>query len=253
MDFLYLTFFVILFLLVSSFLNVVALRLPKGESIAYPPSHCIHCEHHLHTLDLIPILSYLFLKGRCRYCRAHISFVYPFGEALTTTILLITYLMIGLNKELLIALPLVAMLCTISISDLLYQVIPNKVNVAGFIYFLVLHFFYSPQPFTNYLWGVAAGGGVLLILALVSRGGMGGGDIKLMAVVGVAIGWKLTLLALFLASLIGGAIGVVLLSLKIVGRKQPIPFGPFLALGTFISYLWGDEMIHAYIWYFIGA
>jgi prepilin signal peptidase PulO-like enzyme (type II secretory pathway) len=253
MEFIYTIFFFMFFLLISSFLNVVALRLPKGQSIAYPPSHCVHCEHRLSALDLIPVLSYLFLKGKCRYCRTHISFVYPLGELLTTTLLLLAYLKIDLNKELLIALPLVAMLCTITISDLLYQVIPNKVNLFGFLYFLVIHFFYSPMPFITYLWGIAAGGGLLLLIAFVSRGGMGGGDIKLMAVIGIAIGWKLTLLALFLASLIGGGIGVALLLLKLVTRKEPVPFGPFLALGTLIAYFWGDNMIHAYITHFIGG
>jgi prepilin signal peptidase PulO-like enzyme (type II secretory pathway) len=253
MEFLYFAFFFMFFLLISSFLNLVALRLPKGQSIAYPPSHCVHCGHRLSAFDLIPVLSFVFLKGGCRYCHTRISFVYPLGELLTTTLLLLAYLKIGLSKELLIALPLVAMLCTITISDFLYQVIPNKVNMLGFLYFLVLHFFYSPLPFTTYLWGIAAGGGLLLLIAFVSRGGMGGGDIKLMAVIGIAIGWKLTLLALFLASLIGGAIGIVLLLLKLVSRKEPIPFGPFLALGTLIAYFWGDDMIHAYITYFIGG
>lgn len=251
MEMVYFIFFFFLFLMISSFLNVVALRLPNGQSIAYPPSHCVHCNHRLSALDLIPVMSFLFLKGKCRYCQTSISMIYPVGELFTTTILLLAYLQTGLNKELLIALPLAAMLCTITISDLLYQVIPNKVNLVGFLYFLALHLFYSPLPFVTYLWGVAAGGGLLLLLAILSRGGMGGGDIKLMAVIGMAIGWKLTLLALFLASLLGGGIGIVLLLLKLVSRKEPIPFGPFLALGTFIAYFWGNDMIHAYISYFI--
>lgn len=243
--------FSIFFLFLSSFLNVVAIRIPKGESIVFPASHCVKCNHRLGPLDLVPILSYLFLRGKCRYCRTKISPVYPLGEMFTTILLVFTYYKIGLSKELFIAIPLMAMLATITISDLLYQVIPNKVNLAGFIYFAIVHLFYQPLPYLEYVIGVFAGGGLLFLIAVLSKGGMGGGDIKLMAVVGMAIGWKLTLLSFFVASLIGGIIGVILLATKKVKRRQPIPFGPFLAAGIIIIYLWGNELINAYLNYIL--
>ncbi|RXT14715.1 A24 family peptidase [Ammoniphilus sp. CFH 90114] len=245
-------FIISFFLILSSFLNVVAIRIPKGESISFPPSHCVKCSHRLRPLDLIPIASYVLLKGKCRYCKSPISIIYPLGEILTTSLLLFTYFQTGLSKELYVALPLVALLCTITISDLLYQIIPNKVNLFFFLYFSLLHFYYAPLPYTDYLLGILAGGGLLLLIALVSRGGMGGGDIKLMAVVGMAIGWKLTLLSFFIASLIGGIVGFILLVTKKVKRKDPIPFGPFLALGTLIAYFWGVELIQAYLFFILG-
>jgi len=161
--------------------------------------------------------------------------------------LVFTYYQIGWEKELWIAIPLVALLATITISDLLYKIIPNKVNAFFFVLFSLIHLFYRPLPFTNYLLGVLVGGGLLLFIAILSRGGMGGGDIKLMAVIGMAIGWKLTLIAFFLATLIGAVIGLILLLAKVVKRKEPIPFGPFLACGIFISYFWGNDLIQVYL------
>ena len=231
----------------ASFLNVVAIRIPKGESIVSPPSHCVHCNHRLGPKDLIPIFSYFLLKGRCRYCQGKISLIYPLGEIFTTILLLFTYYKIGIDRELWLALPLTALLATITISDLLYKIIPNKVNAFAFLYFAILHIWYQPLPYIEYVLGAVIGGGLLLLIAIISRGGMGGGDIKLMAVVGMAIGWKLTLFAFFLASLIGGVVGVILLVAKVVKRKEPIPFGPFLALGILLSYLYGKELISAYI------
>jgi len=240
--------FVILFsLILSSFLNVVAIRIPKGESIVFPASHCVHCEHPLRPLDLIPIFSFLALRGRCRYCQTKISPVYPLGEWITASLFVFTYYQIGWDKELLVAIPLVALLAAITISDLLYKIIPNKVNIFFFILFTVIHLFYRPLPFSDYLLGVLAGGGLLLFIAIISRGGMGGGDIKLMAVVGMVIGWKLTVLSFFLATLIGATVGLILLLAKVVKRKEPIPFGPFLACGILISYFWGTDLIQAYL------
>ncbi|WP_134700014.1 A24 family peptidase [Ammoniphilus sp. YIM 78166] len=242
-------FFITFFLFLSSFLNVVAIRIPIGESIIFPPSHCVKCNHKLGPLDLIPILSYVFLKGKCRYCGIKISPIYPLGEMFTTILLIFTYNKIGLSQELLVGIPLMMLLATITISDLLYKIIPDKVNAFFFIYFFLLHLFYGPLPFFDYLLGVLAGGGLLLFISILSRGGMGGGDIKLMAVVGMAIGWKLTLLSFLVASLIGGIVGGILLAMKLVKRKEPIPFGPFLALGIVLSYFWGDELIQGYILY----
>jgi leader peptidase (prepilin peptidase)/N-methyltransferase len=238
-------------LVLSSFFNVVAIRIPKGESIVSPPSHCVHCHHRLSVLDLIPVLSYLVLRGKCRYCHSKISPYYLVGELVTTTALGVTVVQMGFLQELWVAVPLVCLLATISISDLIYQIIPNKINLVGFTYFFILRCFYHPLPFYDYLLGIAAGGGLLLLIAVLSRGGMGGGDIKLMSVVGLALGWKLTLLALFSSSLLGSLIGISLLSLRVIQRKQPIPFGPFLAVGSLGAYLWGEDLITSYMKHFL--
>ncbi|RKD23890.1 hypothetical protein BEP19_05540 [Ammoniphilus oxalaticus] len=240
-------FITLLSLFLASFLNVVAIRIPKGESIVFPASHCVHCEHRLGPLDLIPVISFFLLKGRCRYCQAKVSYIYPVGEMFTASVLVYTSYKVGWGLELLIALPLMAFLASITISDLLYKIIPNKVNLFFFIYFMMVRLFYYPQPPLTYLIGMLVGGGLLLLIAIVSRGGMGGGDIKLMAVVGMALGWQPVIVSFLLASLFGGLIGVILLLAKVVKRKQAIPFGPFLAAGIFVTYFWGNEIILAYL------
>jgi leader peptidase (prepilin peptidase)/N-methyltransferase len=246
-------FIVLLCLFFASFLNVAAIRIPRRESIICPPSHCMTCDHQLRPFDLFPVLSYLWLKGKCRYCRIRISPVYPAGELFTTLLLLFTYYRLAGTQELWIAIPLMGFLAVITISDLLYKIIPNKINFIGWIYFTISHLFNHPLPYYDYILGSLLGGGLLLLISVLSRGGMGGGDIKLMAVIGMAIGWKLALLSFFLASLLGGVVGVILLLIGKVHRRQLIPFGPFLALGTILSYFLGHEMIQTYMNFFLRS
>jgi leader peptidase (prepilin peptidase)/N-methyltransferase len=233
-------------LILGSFFNVVGLRVPKGESVIYPASHCPKCQKRLRASDLIPVVSYLINRGRCKYCRANISILYPLGELLTALLFVWISNLFGFSWGTVVGLILVSLSVIVTISDLTYMLIPNKVLLIFLGIITILRFIYHPDPFWNYLFGAAAGGGILLLIALLSRGGMGMGDVKLFFLFGAVIGFPHILVALFLSSLLGSIIGLFLLLLKVVHRKQGIPFGPFLAAGTMIAYAYGDQIL---AWY----
>lgn len=238
---------VILFgLLFGSFFNVVAIRLLKKESINYPPSHCTSCQHRLGVLDLFPVFSYLFLRGRCRYCGEKISALYPLGEAMTAVIYFVVYKKIGLTPELLPALVLSTLLILAVLTDIREKLILDVITLPSMVILLIIRFFIGEEPFYIYALGGALGFGLLLLLAFVSRGGMGGGDIKLYAAIGVALGPLTTVMSLVLASFVGAVVGILLIALKIVKRKQPIAFGPSILIGTLVAYLYGQEI---WTWY----
>ncbi|MFV9511065.1 prepilin peptidase [Tepidibacillus sp. LV47] len=247
MNLLFWALYILLSLFIGSFLNVVALRIPKGKSIVYPPSHCPTCHHRLSVFDLIPILSYFGLRGKCRYCGAKISLIYPFGEFLTLVIFLLIPYFFGISKELYIAYPFAMVMIVVTLSDIRYQIIPDKITYPGILFFLVLRLFIHPLPYLHYLLGALIGGGLLLLIAIISRGGMGGGDIKLFFLIGLVLGWQNTLLALFLSTGIGAIIGGLLLLLRMIKRKQMIPFGPFIFIGTMITYFLGNQIWQWYL------
>ncbi|MCI3922539.1 prepilin peptidase [Paenibacillus sp. TRM 82003] len=235
-------------LLVGSFLNVVAIRVLKKQSIAFPPSHCVRCKHPLRPWDLVPVISYLALRGRCRYCKQQISPVYPTGETATG----LTYAWVGwhygpLDLEWIAGILLASILIVITHTDLKAMIIPNAVVFPAAGLAIALRLFVHPLPWWNYIAAAAIGFGLLYVLAVVSRGGMGGGDIKLYLFIGCLTGISVTLLSLFLASLFGFAYGM---TAKAFGRKQAkqfIPFGPFIAAGTLLAFLYGPEWIEAYV------
>jgi leader peptidase (prepilin peptidase)/N-methyltransferase len=235
-------------LLIGSFLNVAAIRTLKKQSVSFPPSHCVHCKHRLHALDLIPVFSYVFLRGRCRYCKERISPVYPIGEGAAAFLFAWTGWHFGpYNSEWIAGLLLVSVLHIIIHTDLKAMLIPNKVIFTGAATAVALRAFLHPLPIWNYASAAALGFGLLYFLAVISRGGMGGGDIKLYLFIGAVCGLQATLLSLFVASLLGTVYG---LSMKLSGRlqpKQPIPFGPFIAVGAWLSYLYADRWVQAYI------
>jgi len=242
------TFFItIMGLLIGSFLNVCIHRMPKRESIIYNPSHCNSCNTNLEVLDLIPLISFILFKGKCRYCGEGIKVRYPIVELLTGGIFLITYLYIGFNMLLIKYLILFSALIVITFIDLEHQVIPNKLVFFIIIWGIIWQLLYPELFWYQAVGGAILGGGLLLLAAIISRGGMGGGDIKLMFAAGFILGISGTALALFLSFLAGSIIGLVLILLRIKGRKDPIPFGPFLSLGIFIAALWGYEIINIYV------
>ncbi|MFT9487653.1 A24 family peptidase [Tepidibacillus infernus] len=247
MNLLFWTIYILLTLFIGSFLNVVALRIPKNESIIYPPSHCPSCQHRLSVLDLIPVLSYIGLKGKCRYCRVKISPIYPLGELLTLVLFFLIQFSFGFSKELIIAYPFAMIMIAATLSDLKYQVIPNRITYFGIALFLILRFWIHPLSIWNYWIGAVLGGGLLLLIAILSRGGMGGGDIKLFFLIGLVLGWQNTLLALFLSTGIGAVIGGILMLLGVVKQKQLIPFGPFIFIGTMITYFLGNQIWQWYL------
>lgn len=240
-------FVIIIALVLGSFFNVVAIRLLKGESFVYPPSHCPSCKHSLSPLDLIPVISYLFLRGRCRYCRTEISPLYPLGELITALSLYSIYIAFGFSLELIPASVLVVVLVLAVMTDLREKVILDKITLLSILVLLILRVFIGEEVFWYYLIGGAVGFSLLLGIAYISKGGMGGGDVKLYAAIGIVLGPWLTLLSLMFASLLGAIIGYSLILTGKVKRKQPIPFAPFIWMGTIISYLVGWEIWNWYI------
>jgi prepilin signal peptidase PulO-like enzyme (type II secretory pathway) len=233
--------------LIGSFLNVVAIRLPKGESIAYPPSHCVHCGHQLRPADLIPVLSYVLLRGRCRYCRSRISPAYPAGELAASAAFALMAWRTGCSLELIGAFLLAGVLIAASHTDLREMVIPDKLVAFGIAAGIAARLLSHPLPWWDYALGAAAGSGIMLLLAVVSRGGMGGGDIKLYLFVGLMLGLKLTILSIFAASVLGSLYGLGLMLAGKFQRRMHIPFGPFIALGAMLSYSFGESWLAVYL------
>ncbi|RJQ30629.1 MAG: prepilin peptidase [Peptococcaceae bacterium] len=246
----YYWFFFLLGLTVGSFLNVCIYRLPRGESIAFPPSHCPQCGKGLAARDLFPLFSYLWLKGRCRYCGSPIGWRYPLVELITGLLYASMYFLFGWQVLLLKYLFLTSVLIVVTLIDLEHYLIPNKVVLAALAGGVLLNIATKDLTFTSAGLGLVAAAGFLFLPAVISRGGMGGGDVKLAAVIGLFLGWPLGLLAVFLGCCLAGLAGAALLAAKKKGRKDPIPFGPYLALGAFAAILWGEMIVNWYMAFF---
>ncbi|MEK0316902.1 prepilin peptidase [Cohnella sp. 56] len=232
----------------GSFYNVVALRVPAGESIVSPPSRCPRCGTRLAGRDLVPIASWLLSRGRCRHCGAPVSPLYPLGEAATGLLFVWAYARFGWSAETIVALLLVSLCVIVTVSDLATMLIPNKV-LLFFAPLLAAACLLLPSDISwwSHLLGAVAGGGILLLIVIVSRGGMGLGDVKLFALLGFVVGLPNTIVALIAACLAGTLVGGALLALGVVRRKQPIPFGPFLVLGACLAFGYGGHLISFYL------
>ncbi len=237
---------------IGSFLNVCIYRLPKGASIVYPPSSCPSCNSKIAFYDNIPIISYLVLRGRCRSCGASISMEYPVVEALTGVMAAVLFSVYGASTEFFIYFIFACALVVITFIDLRHRIIPDVISLpgiaAGFAASFVLP---SIDPVTS-LIGIAAGGGTLLLVAVLyykAAGieGMGGGDIKLLAMIGAFLGWKGVLLTLVFGSVLGAAVGALLMALFGKDTKYAIPFGPFLSAGALVYLFYGDPIIGWYL------
>lgn len=240
-------YFFILGLTFGSFFNVVGLRVPVKKSIVAPRSACPHCGHQLTWGELIPVLSYIIQKGKCRSCRAPISPLYPIMEFLTGILFMTAPLIVGWNGELVIALTLISLFIIITVSDLNYMIIPDKVLLVFAAIFLCERMFLPLSPWWDSIVGALIGFTILFLIALLSKGGMGGGDIKLYALLGFVLGWKTVLLSIFFSSFCGAIFGIIGILLKKVERGKPIPFGPFIGLGTMIAYYYGDAIFNFYL------
>lgn len=247
MEFVILCLFFIYGLVFGSFFNVVGLRVPKRESIVRPPSHCTVCNRNLTIKDLVPVFSYVFLKGKCRGCGTKIHWVYPVMELATGLLFAFAYYQLGFTLELVVALLFISLLVIITVSDIAYMLIPDKILLFFLIPLIVLRVFEPLSPWWDSIVGAVVGFGVLFLIAIVSKGGMGGGDIKLFFVIGLVLGWVPTLLTLFLASIIGTVIGVISLKRTKQGRKTPIPFGPSIAIAAIIAYFYGESLVDWYV------
>lgn len=240
---------------VGSFLNVCIYRIPRNVSIITPSSRCPSCNIPIKPWDNMPIVSYIFLGGKCRICKARISFRYPLVEFLNAVLYVLVLWKFGFAWHTIVYFLFCSALIVISFIDLDFQIIPDRITLAAIPIGLVVGSFLLPDPFLRYsllgyktsIIGFFVGGGLFYAIALLSRGGMGGGDIKMMAMVGSFMGWKAVLLTTFLGSFIGAVFGIFLMIFKGKGRKTKIPFGPFLALGTLITLFYGQEIFY---WYF---
>ncbi|MDN5346864.1 MAG: leader peptidase (prepilin peptidase) / N-methyltransferase [Clostridia bacterium] len=239
-------FFFLLGLFIGSFLNVVIYRLPRGETVVSGRSRCPACGRVLAWYDLFPVLSYLVLRGRCRYCGAQISPRYLIVELLTGAVFAALFYRLGPTPALAKYLFLGAVLIAAAFIDLEHYLIPDRLVLAGLAGAVILGFAARDLEIWSALAGFAAGAGFLSVVAVISKGGMGGGDVKLAAVAGLFLGWPLAALALFLAVVAGGLAAAVFLFLGIKGRKDPVPFAPFIAAGTLAAILWGAHIIDWY-------
>jgi len=238
-------------LILGSFYNVVGLRVPERKSIVAPRSSCPKCGHQLKALELIPVFSYLIQRGKCRQCKVGISPVYPLFELMTGVLFAGSYLLLGWSADLIIALTLVSLFIIITVSDLAYMLIPDKILLVFAGIFAMERLFIPLSPWWDSFAGAAAGFFLLLLIALVSKGGMGGGDVKLFALIGFVVGIKTMLLSFLFATFYGAFFGIIAMLLGFVKKKQAIPFGPFIAIGTLTAYFLGREIIEWYLNFFM--
>lgn len=232
---------------IGSFLNVLIYRLPKKENIVTTRSHCMSCGNQLKWYDLVPLFSYLVLRGKCRKCKARISVQYPLIEGLNGMLYILVFAVYGISVETLLYCLLSSALLALSVIDLRTYEIP-----VGFQYFiLVLGIVRVATDYKNWLFyviGFFAVSVFLYLIVLISKGAaMGGGDVKLMAVCGLLIGWKLILLSLAVGCILGSVIH--LLRMKFSGQDHVLAMGPYLSLGVMISILWGNRFL---TWYLSG-
>ena len=241
----------ITFTFIGSFLNVCIYRIPREESIVFPGSHCPECGTTIKPYDLIPVISWMILRGKCRSCGTAISARYPAVELLTGAMVALVYIQLGLTIHFILVSFLTLLLIVLTFIDLDHQIIPDGINLlvaVGGLASLALGLI-SGNGLTigQTALGVFIGGGFFLVIAIVSNGGMGGGDIKLMAALGLWFGWQGILLVMFLSFMIGGIVSVGLLIARKAGRKQMVPFGPFIAVGAYLTAVFGNQII---TWYF---
>jgi leader peptidase (prepilin peptidase) / N-methyltransferase len=236
-------------LALGSFLNVVIARVPAGRSLVYPGSACPGCSAPLAWYDNIPVLSFVALRGRCRACGMRIAWRYPIVEAITAAVLVLAYAALGPSAEFLIACVLLPALIVMTAIDLQHQMIPDAITLPGIPIGLLINLATGRMSWVDSGIGILVGGGLFFVIIVASRGGMGGGDLKLGAMLGAFLGWKALLFGLFVAIVLGGAIGIVLLLTGRRGRKDPIPFGPFLAAGGAMALFWGER---AFSWWMGG-
>lgn len=242
-------------LAVGSFLNVCIDRLPEGESIAGGRSHCDACKRQIRTRDLIPVLSYVALKGRCRDCGARIPRRVVLVEGITGLAFSGLFVAYGLTITSGLLAVYAAILIVVFVIDVEHSLILNMVVLPSLVFALVVAVVappgwlgaIGPHPIVSAAVGAAIGFALLLLIALVARGGMGWGDVKFAAFMGAATGLPLIFVALFCGIMLGGVTAVILLVSGRKGRKQAIPFGPFLALGTMATLLWGPQMLNWYL------
>jgi leader peptidase (prepilin peptidase) / N-methyltransferase len=237
--------------IIGSFINVCIYRIPKGVSIVRPGSACPSCGNPIKWYDNIPLLSYVLLRGKCRHCKSAISVRYPVVEILTAFYFLLLYFKFGFSIEMPIHMLFGGILIIVSFIDLELQIIPDILSLGGLAAGFLLSFARPGFSFIDSLYGIFLGGGILFAIAggyklVTKREGMGGGDIKLLAMIGAFCGIKGVVFSLMSGSLIGTLVGIPLMLIKRQGSTYAIPFGPFLSLGALIYVFAGEIIIYGF-------
>ena len=239
-------------LCIGSFLNVCIYRLPESKSIVHPRSMCPNCDTLIPFYDNIPLFSYLWLKGQCRRCKVKISMRYPMVELLGGLVALGTYLRFGLTIETLIYYVFIAALLVVTFIDLDHRIIPDVITLPGIPICFAASFALPAITYKDALLGILVGGGSLFLVAwvytlLTKKEGMGGGDIKLLAMMGAIVGWQGVLFTIFVASLVGTLAGFAVMLQSRKGMKLAVPFGPFLSIGSITYIFFGTELVTWYL------
>ncbi len=239
-------------LVVGSFLNVCICRLPKDESVVSPPSHCPSCSYQIRWYDNIPLVSYLVLRGKCRGCGTHISLQYPLVELLNAALSFFLFLRFGPTLAFAALFLFCSALVVITFIDFEHQIIPDEISLSGIVIGFILSFFLKGHSWLNSLLGILLGGGSLLLVAytyqrVTGKDGMGGGDIKLLAMMGAFLGWKAVPFIIFASSLVGSVIGISLMLFQKKDAKLAIPFGPYLAFAAVLYIFYGRPLIRWYL------
>ncbi len=237
---------------IGSFLNVLIYRLPQKQSLVLPGSHCPQCGEDIAFYDNIPLLSYLILRGRCRHCRAWISPRYPMVEAMAGLLALALFRRYGMEPQFFIEFVFVVMLLAIAFIDLDTFLIPNVLSLSGLVLGLLTSFLSIRLTWIDSVLGVVIGGGFLYLIAigyqyLRHQDGLGGGDIKLLGMIGAFLGVPGVVLTVIVASVVGAAVGLIAMHRSGEGMKTMLPFGPFLSLGALVYTFWGDGFVRWYL------
>jgi leader peptidase (prepilin peptidase)/N-methyltransferase len=237
----------VLGLIIGSFCNVVIYRLPLGKSIITPGSHCRVCSAPILPWENIPLLSYILLRGRCRVCKDPISLRYPVVELVSGVLSMLLWFKFGFSIPFAVYAALTSTLLTVALIDYDHKIIPNIITLPGMVIGLGLSTYVLPLTLVDSLLGLFLGGGLFYLIALLTKGGMGGGDIKLIAMIGAFLGWPGALFTIFSGALLGSLVGIALMLLGRKGRKDKVPFGPFLSSGAILFILVGDDLISWYL------
>ncbi len=238
-------------LVLGSFLNVCIYRLPRDVSIVRPRSGCPSCNQTIAWYDNIPLVSYLFLRGKCRHCGTGIPLRYPLIEAITGLLSWLVYYRFGAGIAYCIYFPYAASLLVVSVIDLDHRIIPDEISLPGILIGVLVAAVAPITGLVDSLLGLALGGGSLLLVGMAyeavrKQEGIGGGDIKLLAMIGAFTGWKGVVFTIFGGSLIASIVGITLMLVRRTNGQVPIPFGPFLSGASFLYLLVGDRLIQAY-------
>ncbi|MFL2077807.1 prepilin peptidase [Marinilactibacillus psychrotolerans] len=234
-------------LIFGSFYNVVGLRVPINNFLSQRNSYCYTCKRKLSWSELIPVVSYIIQKGKCKGCGDSISIIYPVVELATGLLFTATYLFFGLSFQTIFGLLLVSMIVIVTVSDITYQKIPNKILLFFLPLFLIIKAFFLDTNWTSSIVGAALAFLLIGLIIYITKGGMGIGDLKFFSLFGLLFGWQLFLLLFLLSTLYGAVINGILLALGKVTRKTKVPFGPYIGASAVTVLYFGKFILHWYL------